>query len=393
MAGPAPLVFIIAGEPSGDMLGARLMVALKQETGGRIRFEGVGGPLMEAQGLASRFDIGELALMGLVEVVRHVPRILRRIRETEAAVRAARPDLLVTIDAPGFTLRVSRRLAGAGIPLVHYVAPSVWAWKPKRAQRIARYLDHLLALLPFEPPYFERHGLRTTFVGHPVVEGAAEPTDPAGFRAMLGIAPGQPLLAVLPGSRRSEVERLGPMFGAALGMLQQRLPGLAAVVPTVRNVAALVRAQVATWPGRATVVEGEQQRRDAFAASCGAIAASGTVVLELAVAGVPAVVAYRVNALTAAIARRLLKIRWASLTSLVLDRQVQPELLQEACTPEAIVAALLPLLEEGGERRRVIDDGLATARLLGFGGEAPSAKAARTLIALLPAGTASAGGP
>lgn len=384
MARARPLVFLIAGEPSGDLLGARLMAAMKAERGGALDFAGLGGPLMEAEGLESLFDVTELALMGLVEVVGHIPRILRRIRETEAAIRAAAPDLLVTIDSPGFSLRVARRLKGAGFPLVHYVAPSVWAWKPGRARKIAGYLDHLLCLLPFEPPYFERHGLAATFVGHPVVESAQQPTDAGGLRSALGLAPGQPLLTVLPGSRRGEVERLTPVFGEVLARLAPATPGLAVVVPTVPGVRALVSERTAAWPLPVHLVEGEQRRRDAFAASRAGLAASGTVTLEMAVAGLPGVVAYRVNPLTAAIVRRMLKVEWASMASLVMGRLVQPECLQENCTPEKILAALAPLMEDGPERRRVIEDGLEAGRRLGLGGEPPSLRAARTVLGLLP---------
>lgn len=387
MDGAGPLVFLIAGEPSGDLLGARLMAALKDETGGRIRFAGLGGPLMQAQGLESLFDVRELAIMGLVEVIGHIPRILRRIRETAAAAKLLRPDIVVTIDSPSFSLEVSQKLKGEGIPLVHYVAPSVWAWKAWRAKHVAGFLDHLLTLLPFEPPYFEKHGLATTFVGHPAVEAAAIPTDPAAFRQQLGLTPEQPLLVVLPGSRKGEVRRLSGIFGETLGLLRQRYPDLAAVVPTVPNVAAQVRAAVAAWPVPAKVVEGERAKYEAFAAGRAAIAASGTVGIELAVAGLPAVMAYKVSPLSAFLARRLLKIRWVSIASLVLDRLVQPECLQENCRPDAIAAAVLPLMEESAERARVVAEGRLAAERLGQDGESPSRKAARLVLGLIQPGT------
>lgn len=388
MTTQAPLIYLIAGEPSGDLLGARLMAALKRETRGRVRFAGLGGPLMQAEGLDSLFDTAELAVMGIVEVVAVIPRVLRRIRQTTAAAVAARPDVFVSIDSPSFSLQVSQRLKGRGFPLVHYVAPSVWAWKAWRAKHVAGFLDHLMTLLPFEPAYFERHGLAATFVGHPAVEAAARPTDPAGLRACLGLAPEQPLLAVLPGSRRSEVKRLAPVFGETLGLLRQQHPGLAAVVPTVPNVAAQVRAAVAGWPVPATVIEGQQAKYDAFAASRAAIAASGTVGLELAVAGLPAVMAYRVSGLSAAIARRALKIRWVSIASLVLDRLVQPECIQENCTPAMIARSVAPLMADTPERRRVVEEGRAAARLLGQEGEPPSRRAARVVLSLIGDGGA-----
>ncbi len=386
MTPATPLVYLIAGEPSGDLLGARLMAALKAETGGRVRFTGLGGPLMREQGLDSLFDTAELAVMGIAEVVKEIPRILRRIRETTAHAIASRPDVFVSIDSPSFSLEVSQRLKGRGFPLVHYVAPSVWAWKAWRAKHIAKFLDHLMTLLPFEPPYFEAHGLAATFVGHPAVEAAAQPTDPAGLRARLGLTPTQPLLVALPGSRRSEVKRLAPVFGEALGLLKRAHPDLAAVVPTVPNVAAQVGEAVKAWPVPAHVIEGAQAKYDAFAAGQAAIAASGTVGLELAVAGLPAVMAYRVVGLSAWIARRALKIKWVSIASLVLDRLVQPEYLQENCNGPAIAQAVEALLADTPERRRVIEEGRAAARMLGQDGLAPSHRAARVVLAQIGAG-------
>lgn len=379
----ATLVFLVAGEPSGDLLGARLMAALKEKTGGAVRFAGVGGPLMEAEGLASLFDIREIAVMGLVEVIGHIPTVFRRIRETEAAARDLRPDVFVSIDSPGFSLRVSEALKGEGFPLVHYVAPSVWAWKPKRAKRIAAFLDHLLCLLPFEPPYFEVHGLASTFVGHPAVEAVARTPDPVALRDRLGLAAAAPLLSVLPGSRRGEVTRHAGIFGAALGRLKDRHPGLQALVPTVPNVAEQVREAVAAWPVPAHPLLGQEDKYAAFAASRAALAASGTVGIELAVAGLPAVMAYRVNWISAAMVPLFVNLRYASIASLVLDRLVQPECLQFDCNPKKLSGVLEELIEDTEERRRVIRDGREAARLLGLGGPAPSARAAETILALL----------
>ena len=228
----APLVFLVAGEPSGDQLGARLMAALREESGGQLRFAGVGGERMAEAGLESLFPIHELAVMGIIEVIPKIPLVLRRVRETAAAARAARPAALVTIDAPSFTLEVSERLKGEGFPRIHYVAPSVWAWKPWRAKSMAGYLDHLLALLPFEPPYFERHGLATTVVGHPAVEAANERRlDPAAFRRRHGLPEAATAVCVLPGSRMGEVRRHEPVMAGALALLKKRLPDLHALAP------------------------------------------------------------------------------------------------------------------------------------------------------------------
>lgn len=379
----APLIFLIAGEPSGDQLGARLMAALKAETNGHVRFAGVGGPQMAGEGLSSLFPLNELAVMGFFDVIPRIPLVLRRIRETVAAVEAAKPAVLVTIDAPGFTLRVSKRLAGKGIPLVHYVAPSVWAWKPWRARKVARYLDHLLALLPFEPPYFEEHGLATTVVGHPVVEAAQVETDPAGFRARYGIPADAPVICVLPGSRRGEIRHHEPVFAGALTLLKERFPDLHAVVPTVPTVADLVGEAAASWAVPAVVLREPEDKYQAYAVSDLAMATSGTVAVELAVAGVPALIAYRVGPVTAVIGRALLRIKYASLINLVLDREVQPELLQEVCTAENFATAAERLLTDPVARDAQIAGGHEAAVKLGLGGTPPSRKAALAILAVI----------
>jgi lipid-A-disaccharide synthase len=377
----APLIFLVAGEPSGDLLGARLMAALKAETGGRVRFAGVGGERMAAEGLTSLFPIRELAVMGIVEVLPHALNIYRRIRETVAAAAAARPAALVTIDSPSFTLEVSQRLKGRGFPLIHYVAPSVWAWKAWRAKHIARFLDHLLALLPFEPPYFEVHGLATTFIGHPATEMGRVPVDPARFRARHGIASDAPLLTVLPGSRRGEVARLAPIFGAALGILAERHSGLRAVVPTVETVAEAVEAAVRAWPVPTVVLRDQAEKYHAFAASDAAVAASGTVAVELAVAGLPAVIGYRLNWLSGALARRLVKAKYVSLVNLVLDRPLQAELLLGACTPAGLADAIDALLDDPAARAAHLAGCREAVARLGAGDESPSRRAARVILA------------
>jgi lipid-A-disaccharide synthase len=356
------------------------MSALKQETAGRVRFAGIGGPRMAAEGLDSLFPMAELSLMGLVEVLPHLARIHRRIGETAAAARSTRPDALVTIDAPGFSLRVSRRLKGCGFPLVHYVAPSVWAWKPWRARQLAQFLDLLLTLLPFEPPYFERHGLRTVFVGHPAADPMKAPDAGRAFRADHGIPPEAPLICVLPGSRLSEVRRLADPFGQAVGLLADRHPDLRAVVPTVEAVAEAVTAAVRSWPVGALIVRGEAEKQRAFAASHAALAASGTVSVELAAAGVPAVIGYRVNPLTAAIGRRMATVTHVGLPSLVLGRPVQPELLQKDCTPDKLADAVDRLLSDPAGRAALLADCRAAVLLLNPGPEPAAILAARAVL-------------
>ncbi|MPZ10461.1 MAG: lipid-A-disaccharide synthase [Kiloniellaceae bacterium] len=346
-AGDGPLIFLIAGEPSGDQLGARLMAALKQETGGRVRFAGIGGELMTAQGLASRFPIHELAVMGFVEVLPHLFAIIRRIRETVAAVKALRPDAVVTIDSPSFTLAIAERLRGQGIPLIHYVAPQVWAWKPWRAKSVSRYLDRLLVLLPFEPPYFQRHGLATRFVGHPAVEAAAPEIRLEEGEEEEG---GPPRLAVLPGSRRGEVTQLLPVFAETVHALAAEHPGLTVVIPTVETVEDLVRAQVADWSVPVAVVRGADAKARAFRQATAALAASGTVALELAVAGVPTVVAYRLSGIGSLLSPSWLRVPFVSLVNLLAGREVQPEFLQRRCRSATILPALERLLSDPAAR-------------------------------------------
>ena len=329
---------LVAGEPSGDLLGARLMQALVARTGGRVRFSGIGGEAMAAAGLDSLFPMTELSIMGLAEILPRVPRLLRRLSQTRDAALAARPDVLVTIDSPGFAFRLAKRLRGRGIPLVHYVAPSVWAWRPGRAKTVAGFLDHLLTLLPFEPPYFERHGLACSFVGHPAIEGGMAEADGSRFRDHHGIAEA-PMLAVLPGSRAMEVERHLPIFEATVGRLRQRWPDLVVALPTAPTVADAVASEIGRWPSRNLVLEGEGEKFDAFAAADAALAVSGTVTLELALAGTPTVVAYRTSPLTAAIVGKLILVEHVSLANILLEREVQPELIQARCRPDLLTAA------------------------------------------------------
>ena len=375
-----PLVFIVTGEPSGDVLGGRLMAALREQAGGAIRFAGVGGERMAAEGLESLFPMRELSVMGYLEVVPRIPRILARIAQTVASARASRPAAVVTIDSPEFSFRVARRLAGEGMPLIHYVAPQVWAHRPGRAARIARFLDHLLALLPFEPPYFEAVGLPCSFVGHAVVEEGADGGDGPAFRARHGFPPDATIVCTLPGSRRSEISRLMPVFGKMLGLLAGRFPGLRAVAPTVAALADEVSAATARWPVDSLVVSGRRERYDAFAASTVAVHASGTVGLELAIAGVPSVITYKANPLTAMAARRMLRVPHVGLVNLILDRPVVPELLQERCRPDLLAGVVETLLVDSGARAAQSAEARRAAQLIGLGGPPPSRRAAEIVL-------------
>ncbi|MEE9299649.1 MAG: lipid-A-disaccharide synthase [Alphaproteobacteria bacterium] len=381
--GDGPLLFMVAGEPSGDALGARLMAALKRAGGGPVRFAGVGGPLMEAEGLASLFPMGELAVMGLVEILPHAPRLLRRLGQTAAEIRRLEPDAVVTIDSPGFSFRLAQRLRGSRILHVHYVAPQLWAWRPERGKKIAQRIDHLMALLPFEPAFFEVFGLACSFVGHPVIEAGADRGDGPGFRARHGIGPEAVVVSLLPGSRHTEVERTLPVFGRAMARLTRRLASLVVVLPVADTVARRVERAVADWPFPVIVVRDAGEKYDAFAASEAALAKSGTVTLELALAKVPMVIAYRVNPITGLIARRLIRVPHVSLVNLLLERPLVPELLQQACTPERIADALARLIEEPEERRAQIEGFGEIPRKLGSDGVAPSARAAEVLLGLV----------
>ena len=378
----APLFFLIAGEPSGDGLGGHLMAALKGLCGSHVRFSGIGGPRMSEQGLSSLFPMPELSVMGLAEVIPHLPRLSRRLAQTVAEIKARRPAAVITIDSPGFNFRVAKRLKGAGIRLIHYVAPSVWAWRPGRARQVAGFLDHLLALLPFEPPYFEAEGLSCTFVGHPIVESGADKGDGGAFRRRHGIADDDPIICVLPGSRRGETARLLPVFGATLGLLKRTRPRLHAVVPTVGAVAGGVSEAAAGWPVPALVVDSESEKFDGFAASDAALAASGTVALELALARVPAVIAYRVNPLTAWLARRLIRVPYANLVNIVLEREVVPEFIQSDCRPQLLVPAIERLFDGSGAAQT--EAAAEALRRMGHGGPSPIERAARAVLDAVP---------
>ncbi len=394
MSGPrVRRIMLVAGEPSGDVLGARLMAALKLRTLGAVEFSGVGGEHMAAQGLASLFPMEELSVMGAVEVLPRAVGLLRRVRETAQAALDRRPDAVLTIDSPAFNFRVARRLAGQGIPLIHYVAPSVWAWRPGRARTVARFLDHLMALLPFEPPYFEREGLPCSFVGHPVLESGAGRGDGRAFRARWEISAEARVVLLLPGSRRGEVARHLPIFGEALRRLRSSFPDLVAVVPTVPAVAEQVAAVVEGWPARSLAVAGEGEKHAAMAASDAAMAASGTVALELALAGVPTVVAYRMNPVTMWLARRLVRVPHVSLANILLEREVMPELIQGACRPDRLAAEIAKFLVDpasGGAQSRIAE---AVTEALAAGDEPPSLCAADVVLGVIDRGPRRSRGP
>jgi lipid-A-disaccharide synthase len=380
--------FLVAGEPSGDRLGAALLAGLKELSPG-IVFDGVGGSAMAAEGLSSRFPMRDLSVMGIVEVLPKYRALRRRMIETADAVIAARPDVLITIDSPDFCLRVAARVRAASAQrIVHYVAPSVWAWRPGRAAKMARHVDQVLTLLPFEPPYMEAAGMRADFTGHPVV---AEPVPTAAevsaFRRLhqLGEAP---VLLVLPGSRQSEVARLMPVFGAALAEVHSARPDLRVVLPAAGPVAQAVAEAAQGWPGAPLVLDptglsdaqGGARKRAAFAAATVALAASGTVSLELAAAATPMVVAYSMSALSWQIMKRMALIDTVTLVNLVSETRVVPEFLGPACQPAPIAAALLDLLGDAAAQTAQRRAMALTMQRLGQGGEPPGLRAARAVL-------------
>jgi lipid-A-disaccharide synthase len=378
-----PKIFLLAGEPSGDMLGARLMKALRTRMPG-LEIVGVGGAQMIDEGLEPLFPMDELSLMGFVEVVPHLPRLLRRMRETVATIERLRPAVVLTIDSPGFSLRLQRRLVGRDVTRVHYVAPQVWAWHASRARHLARDLDRLLVLLPFEADFFERHGLASIFVGHPIVEEIGGGGDGVRFRAEHRLPAEQPLLCLLPGSRQGEVRRHLPVLVETVRLLRQTRPDLGIVLPTLAVRENEIRALTASLDPPPLIVTGRSERLDAYAACRAAIAASGTVSLEVALAGLPFVTIYRTGPLTAWLARRLITVPYVNLANLIVGRGVVPELLQQHCAPDEVVRAVVPLLDDEAareEQRRSLAE--VAARLGADDPTPPSARAAAAVLDLL----------
>lgn len=338
------LIYLIAGEQSGDELGARLIRALRRHDPS-AQFAGIGGAAMAREGFATLFPLSDLALMGLLEVLPRLRQLRARLRQTEADITVRRPDVVVTIDSPGFTLRILKAITPLGIPRAHYVAPQVWAWREGRVKHYPGLWDTLLCLLPFEPAFFARHHLHAEFVGHPVLESGAGQGDGARFRARHGIGQEARVLIVMPGSRHTEVFRLLPILRAALELLPA---DLVPVVPVAGPVAAAVTEATRSWARRPILVSESEDKFDGFAAASAALTKSGTSALELALAGVPMVVTYRAHPITAWIVRRVIKVKYASLLNLLADQQIVPELIQQDGSPEALAAAMRVILTPEG---------------------------------------------
>jgi lipid-A-disaccharide synthase len=377
-------IFLVATEESGDRLGASLMKVLRQRLGGAVAFQGVGGRAMAREGLVSRFPIEELSIIGFSAVLRRLPTILRRIRETADAVLEASPDILVIIDSPDFTHRVARRVRArdAAIPIIDYVSPSVWAWRPGRARAMRGYVDHVLALLPFEPEAHRRlGGPPCTYVGHPLIEQIDTLRPDAREQRRRHEQP--PVLLVLPGSRRSEIRHHMAVFGETLGLLQRQGVAFELLLATMPHLQDAIGAALEHWPVRPRVVVGEADKRAAFRLAHAAFAKSGTVTLELAIAGVPMVAAYKAGSLEAWIIRRRITASSVILANLVVGENVVPEFIQEDCTPEKLAPALRDVLGDTPQRRRQVDAFARLDAIMSTGHEAPSVRAADIVLATL----------
>jgi lipid-A-disaccharide synthase len=373
---------IVCGEPSGDALGAQLMVGLKQLADDRIRFTGVGGLAMAREGFHSLYPLDATAVMGLREVVPAIPAILRRVKQAVDFATQTRPDVVVVIDSPDFTHRVAQGIKkrDPSMRTVDYVAPQVWASRAYRARKMAGYFDLVLALFPFEVSFFEKYGLQARFVGHPVIERAKMIGGGPALRARLGIAPDAPLLAVLPGSRTSEIRFILPEFRGAVEILSKKIPGLVTVLPTVPHVAARVRAATAGWPTPLHVTESEADKYAAFDAANVALAASGTVTAELALAHTPMVVGYKVGGLTFFLSKFLMTVTHITLINILLGRAAVPEFLQSDCTSAMLADGVELLFRDEAARAAQVKAMKEFGRLLGEGDETPSLRAARALL-------------
>jgi lipid-A-disaccharide synthase len=377
-------IFLIATEESGDRLGANLMKVLRQRLGGAVRFEGVGGRTMAREGLHSLFPIEELSVVGLAEVVRQAPAILARIRRTSAAVLQASPDILVIIDSPDFTHRVAKRVRARdpSIPIIDYVSPSVWAWRPGRARAMCRYVDHVLGLLPFEPEAYRRlRGPPCSYVGHPLIEQIGLLRPGVAEQARRDQTP--PVLLALPGSRRSEIRHHMAVFGESLGRLQQQGTAFELILPTMVHLREAVMEGIKRWPVQPQIVIGETEKKAAFRRAHAALVKSGTSTLELAIAGVPMVAAYRAGAVEAWILQRLIQVQSVILANLVIGENIVPEFIQQDCVPEKLVPALQEILVPSTARQRQLQAFAKLDTIMSTGHQSPSALAADVVLAML----------
>lgn len=387
-------IFIIAGEHSGDALGGKLMAALNARSEAPLIFSGVGGEEMAEQGLKSLFPLSEVAVMGPLAILKRLPQLIRRVYRTVDAAVAAAPDLVVIIDSPEFTHPIAKRIRRKcpDIPIINYVSPTVWAWRPGRARKMRAYVDHVLALMPFEPDVHARlGGPPCSYVGHPLVERDdwIRSLDPEALAHRLGIDRSRPVLVVLPGSRATEVRRLMAPFGETVARLRAGGLDPQVIIPAVATLRPQIEAALADWPVTPHITEGAEDKFRAFRLADAALAASGTVTLELGLAGTPMVVAYKVDAVAASL-RFLLNVPSIVLANLVLQENAFPEFIQEDCNPETLSAALSALLTDGEVRERQRKAVARVRSTLRASGDAPSARAAEVTLRILSGGRAEA---
>ena len=375
-------VFLIVGEPSGDLLGARLIESLNRMSEQPISYSGVGGPLMQSVGFKSLFDYRDLAVMGFLEVLPHIYKLLKKINLVKEEIENINPDVIISIDSPGFCFRVLKNLSTHDKPRIHYVAPQIWAWRENRVYKYKKYIDHVLALFPFEPPYFNNAGLPCTFVSHPVIESTATEEEGRSFRIRNSIDSNDLVICALPGSRRSEVKRLMPVIVNTVNQLSIKHKKIHVIIPTVSTVVNDVR-KLANFNTNITVIDDNLEKYSAFAASDIAIASSGTVTLELACALVPSVVIYKVSPITGFIARFLVKVKYASIVNILGKHEVFPEFLQSNCKATNIVASLNKIIDDNVFRKKIIDAEKTVVKLLKTPNESPSDIATKTVLNII----------
>lgn len=383
-----PLIYVMAGEVSGDIIGARLIREIKRLRRHKFSFAGVGGEQMTKEGVQSLFPISEMAVMGIFELVPHVPNLIRRIHETVQDIITKKPVAVISIDSKAFTMRVAKLIqkqqkeSDNEIKLIHMVAPTVWAWRPGRAKNISKFLDHLLTLFPFEPPFFTRHGLPTTFIGHPLAE------QPVGcssiYRNIHDVDEATKIICLLPGSRPGEIKRLLPIFKKTLDLLLKKYPNIHIAMPTVVSVEGMLRRKTLDWETPVSIITDPEMKLNAFAASSAALAASGTVTLELAVAKVPSVIAYKVNPLSAIVGYFLVNQDAVVLPNKLTDEEIFPLYLQWKCTPYNLYEAVIQKIENPTDQLIEVSD--AIRNMLRPNGQSSQNLAAQIIINLVEGG-------
>jgi lipid-A-disaccharide synthase len=374
-------VYIIAGESSGDILGAKLMDALRSQSTDYMDFNGIGGDRMVGHGLHSLFPMADISVMGFAEIVPHIPRVLKRIKQTVNDILKVRPDIVITIDSPGFCCRVAERLQGKGIKIIHYVAPTVWAYKPKRAAKFARLFNHILLLLPFEAPYFDKVGLANTYVGHPIIEDYKIKGDVNKFMTKHKIKATEKVLCVMPGSRITEIKKLMPIFCSALTKIMFEDVAVRPVIITVPFLREAINKYSWKLPEKTLIIDSPIEKHDVFAASKAALAKSGTGTLELSLARVPLVVTYKISWISYMLVKSFIKVKYANLLNLVKDKEIIPEFMQNKCKPELLANATVQLLKDEIQAKLQVKEAQEALTMLGLGSDmSPSIKAARVVL-------------